>query len=89
MDLDRLVAEERAGRVDAIDADVVEHAAAHLALDADVVRHHRHGEGRGEEARLADAPGAGDLHRFEVGALEVQAVGNHQLRAAIASCIGH
>jgi hypothetical protein len=36
-------------------------------------------EGRGENARLADAPGARDLDRLEVGALEVQTVGDHQL----------
>src|ERR1043166_7437463 len=74
--------------VDAVDADVVEGAAAEGVLQPDVARLHLHGEGRGEDARLADAPGARHLDRLEVGALEVQAIGHHQLDAGGARGLG-
>ena len=62
--LDRLVAEEAARRVDAVDADVVERPAAEIPAQADVARHDLHGESGGKDARLADAPGTRDLDRL-------------------------
>src|SRR5262245_17368052 len=87
--LERLVGEQRARRVDAVDTDVVEHAAARLAPHADVARRHRGAERGVEQARFADAPGARDLARLEVGALEVQAVADHQLDAGLARGVDH
>ena len=87
--LDRLVAEQPARGVDAVDADVVERAAAQGALEANVPGHHLHREGGIEKPRLADAPGARDFDRLQVGALEVQAIGDHQLHARAARRLGH
>lgn len=77
--LDGFIAKDVAGGVDAVDADVVERAAGVLPLGADISGVHLHGKNGIEDARFANFSGADDFDGFQVGALEVKAIGGHQL----------
>ena len=82
-DFDGLGAEQIARGVDAVDADVVERAAAEGLLRADVTAPHGHRERRVEVLRLADPALPHEVDHPQVDLLEVQAVGDHQLDAVL------
>ena len=85
----RLRAEHQARGVDAVDAEVVERAAAELALGADAARLGVHRERRAEVARLADLARANDVEHLEKQRLEVQAVGGHDLDVGLLGRLDH
>jgi len=87
--LDRILAEEMTRRLDAIDTDVVEIAAAQLVIQPDVARLDVHRERRVEDPRLAKLPGTGPGDRRQVGGFEVQAIGDHQSDIVLLSRLDH
>jgi hypothetical protein len=82
-------AKEIARRVETVDADIVERAAAHTGLRANVSGTDCHREGRVEKLRLSDSPLLDEVHDFQVDLFEVKAIGNHEFHAMVTAGLNH
>src|SRR6185295_519196 len=78
-----------ARRVDAVDAHVPDGAAAQLGFEADVARANLLAELGREIPRVAELARTRDLSRFEVRAIEVQAISDHELHAVLLRRLDH
>ena len=83
-DLHRLATEDVASGVDTVDTQVEEGPAAELAACPDVPLADLMTEDRAEETRLADPALAHALDGAEVGGLEMESVGHHELDVMLA-----
>lgn len=84
-----LGAENGASGVDAVDADVVESAAAKLAFGADIAGGDLEGEQRVEIFQVSDFTGVSDFLHVEVGFFEMEAIGDHQLGFGVIGGLNH